>query len=165
MAAAHDLGVARLALEEALDASELVGVVQRPERRVRRVRVTHHEALGLLGEPADDVVVDPRAGEHARGGGAVLAGVVVAGARDRLERRLHVDVVEHDHRGLAAQLEVHALQGRGCGLRDLLAGGHVAGERDHRHAWMADDACAYRLAVAGDHVEHARGQDVRRQLR
>ena len=104
--------MARAALEEALDALALARGVERAERRLGRERVADHEPLRLLGEPGDDVVVDARAGEHARRGGAVLAGVVVAGAGDRLQRALEVDVVEDDHRRLAAELEVHALERR-----------------------------------------------------
>src|SRR4051812_25901447 len=66
-AAGHDLRVAGLALEEALDALALAGAVERPEGRVGAEGVAHDEALGLLGEPADDVVVDLLAGEHAGG--------------------------------------------------------------------------------------------------
>ena len=87
-AAGDDLRALGAALEKALDALALARRVDRAERRVGRERVADHEALRLLGQPGDDVVVDLRAGEHARGRGAVLAGVVVAGAGDRLQRAL-----------------------------------------------------------------------------
>ena len=66
--------------------------------------------------------MDARAGEHAGGGGAVLAGVEVAGDRDVLGRQLEVGVVEHDHRRLAAELEVDALDVVGGRLGDGDAG-------------------------------------------
>ena len=164
VAAGDDLDVAGLALEEALDALALAGGVERPERRVGRARVAHHQALGLLGQPGDDVVVDLGAGEHARRGRAVLAGVVVAGAGDRLERGLEVDVVEHDHRRLAAELEVDALERVGGGAGDPLAGLDRAGQRDHVDVVVGDERLAGRVAVAGDHVQHALGQDLGRVL-
>src|SRR6478672_2689705 len=98
------------AFEEALDALALAARVQRAEVRVRGAHVAHDEALGLVGEAVHDVVVDLAGREDAGGRGAVLAGVVVAGAGDRLEHSFEVDVVEHDDRRLAPELEVHALE-------------------------------------------------------
>ena len=88
LAAGDDLGVLGRALEEALDALALARGVERAERRVRVERVADlvARAPGRRG-PASDVVVDLRAGEHARRRRAVLAGVVVAGAGDRLAAR------------------------------------------------------------------------------
>ena len=105
-----------------------------------------------------------RPGEHARRRRAVLAGVEVAGDLDALDDGLEVRVVEHDHRRLAAQLEVHPLQRVGRGARDLLAGRDVAGERDHRDVGVAHEARAGRLAVAEDHVQHALRQVLGREL-
>ena len=51
----------------------------------------------------------PGRGQHARGGGAVLPGVEVAGDGDRLGRGLEVGVVEDHDRRLAAELQVHPL--------------------------------------------------------
>ena len=121
--------------------------------------------LACSASPDDHVVVDALAGEHARRRRAVLAGVVVAGAGDRLERGLHVHVVEHDHRRLAAELEVHALERVGRRLGDPLAGAGRAGERDHVHVGVGHERRARGLAVAGDHVEHARREDARRPAR
>ena len=66
--------------------------------------------LRLLGERGDEVVVDAGTGQHAAGGGAVLAGVEPAGGADGLGGLLDVGVVEHHDRRLAAQLEVHVLE-------------------------------------------------------
>ena len=76
--------------------------------------------------------------------------------------RLDVGVVEHDHRRLAAELEVHALERVGRGAGDDLAGRDVAGERDHRDIGMAHERVARVLALAGDDVEHARAAGCRR---
>src|SRR3954471_21888161 len=122
VAAGDDLRVLRRTLEEALDALALAGRVERAEVRVGRAQVAHHVPLGLLGEAVDNVVVDLARRQHARRGGAVLAGVVVAGAGDRLEDSFEVDVVEDDDRRLAAELEVHALERLRGVLGDPLAG-------------------------------------------
>src|SRR6201999_4295041 len=92
LAAGDDLGALRPALEVALDALALARRVDRAERRIGRERVADHEALRLLGESRDDVVVDLRACEHARRRRAVLTGVVVARAGNRLERAVEADV-------------------------------------------------------------------------
>ena len=73
--------------------------------------------------------------------------------------RGRVGVVEHDHRRLAAELEVDALEGVRRGARDLLAGGDVAGERDQPDVRVADDPGADGLAVAGDDVQDAGRED------
>ena len=137
--------------------------VQRAEVRVGGAQVAHHVALGLLGEAVDDVVVDLAGGEHARRRGAVLAGVVVAGAGDRLEHRVEVDVVEDDDRRLAAELEVHALERLRGVLGDPLAGVDRAGERDDVDAVVLDDRGA-RVVAARDDVQHALREDVGREL-
>ena len=64
--------------------------------------------LRLLGE-ARTKSSEPAGLRAARGRRAVLAGVEVAGDGDVLGRQLEVGVVEHDHRRLAAELEVHCL--------------------------------------------------------
>ena len=131
-AAGDDLGVAGLALEEALDPLALARGVERAQRRVGGHRVAEDEALRFAGEAVDDVVVDAFGGEHPGRRRAVLAGVVVAGAGDRLHRRLHVDVVEDDDRRLAAELQVDPLERVGGRLGDPLAGRRRAGQADHR---------------------------------
>ena len=76
--------------------------------------------------------------EHPGGGGAVLAGVEVAGLGDGGGRRLDVGVVEDDDRRLAAELEVDPLEvGRGR-AGDLAAGPHRAGDRDHLRGPVLD---------------------------
>ena len=126
-------------------------------------RVAHDVAVGLLGQAVDDVVVDRAGGQHARGRGAVLAGVVVAGAGDRLEHGVEVDVVEDDDRRLAAELEVDPLERLGRVLGDPLAGLDRAGERDHVDVLVLDQRRAG-VVAAGDDVEHALGQELRGDL-
>ena len=100
-------------------------------------RVADRERLDRRHELLEQRVVDLRPGEDARGGGAVLAGVPVAGDLDRLGDRGRIGVVEDDHRRLAAELEVDALQRVGGRAGDRLAGLDVAGERDEPHVGMA----------------------------
>ena len=102
--------------------------------------------------------------EDPRGGGAVLAGVEEAADLDRLGDGRGVGVVEHHHRRLAAELEVHALDRVGRVLRDQLPGRRVAGERDEAHRRMPYQAIAGRNAVPGHDLEDALREDLLRQL-
>ena len=96
----------------------------------------------------------PRPGEHARGRGAVLTGVEVAGDGDALRRSGDVGVVEHDDRCLATELEVQRFRRLRGGRGHLLAGAHRAGDADHRRRVVRDHRPAG-VAITADHVEHA----------
>jgi hypothetical protein len=98
-------------------------------------------------------------GEHAGGGGAVLAGVEIAGDGDLRGRPGHIGVLKDDHRGLAAQLEVAALERLGGRARERLAGRHAAGDRDHLGDRMTDQRRPG-AAVPADDIKHPGGQDV-----
>ena len=97
--------------------------------------------------------------DHPGRRGAVLAAVEVAGHRDAFDGRLDVGVVEDDHRCLAAQLEVGALDvccGRGR-HRDPGAGG--AGDRHQLRDRVRDQRGAG-VPVAADHVADARREEL-----
>src|SRR3569833_72322 len=80
----HDLGVRGRAVDETGDAGELVRVVERAVEGVLLGRGARPGRRGPLGERGGEVVVDPGTGDHAGGGGAVLAGEEVAGLSDVL---------------------------------------------------------------------------------
>ena len=152
-------------------------------RRARRSRATRALLLGrddrahldvLVGRVADLRASPPSrraasssasytagAGEHPARGRAVLARVVEAGLLHARGHRLDVGVVEHHHRRLAAELEVHALQRVRRGPRDLLAGRDVAGQRHHGDARVAR-RCAAPTGSPSPviDVEHAGREDV-----
>ena len=83
------------------------------------------------GEVGDELVVDLAIGIDAAGGGAVLAGIVIAEGADAGDGRVDIGIVEDDDRGLAAEFQMRALDRLGRGLQHLLAGGDVAGDRHH----------------------------------
>jgi hypothetical protein len=151
-------------LDEAGDVSELVGVVDRAEEGVRVVgEADRGRPARVLGERRDEVVVDAGCDEHPGGGRAVLAGVEVPGDGDALDGGLDVGIVEHDHRGLATELEVHALDVLGGAGRDLGARAHRPGDGDESRASVLDEHPAG-LPVAGDDVERAGREELRGQL-
>ena len=146
-----------------LTRSSWPGLLSGPNSDVGLVQAAELGAPGLLGQRVDHVAVDPRAGQDPGGGGAVLAGVEVAGDGDGLGRLGHVDVVEDEDRRLAAELEVHPLEVLGGGDRDLPAGPHAAGDGHHLGDGVAHQRPA-RVPVAADDVEHAGREDLPRHL-
>ena len=114
------------------------------------------------GEPLDQRVVDRLVAEHARGGGALLAGVDERGLHERGHDLVEIGVGVDDHAVLAAHLGDHALQVALAGRRlrggadDLLPDRGGAGERDRVHARVGDQPRAD-LALAGQQRERVGG--------
>ncbi len=77
---------------------------------------------------------------------------------DRIQRAVEIGVVEHDHGVLAAEFEMHALQGRGALRHDRRAGRALADKADRLDGGMFGQRLAGFLAHAVDGVEHAVGQ-------
>ena len=92
-----------------------------------------------------------RVDDDALRGDAVLPGVRVAAERDRGRRAVDVGVVEHDQRGVRAELAGEPL-GAG-GARDRVAGFDAPGEGDLPHAPIAAQRRADRAAVAGEALQ------------
>ena len=122
-----------------------------------------HRARGI-GEPGHKIVVHPGAGDHPTRRGAVLAGVVEAVVPQIGHHRFDVGIVEDDHRGLAAQLEVNPLERIRRMLGHRLSGRHRTGEGHHDHVGVLHQRHAGGLAPAAHHVEDARGKHAVEQL-
>ena len=165
MPAGDDLGVGGQPLDEAGDPGQLVGVVERAE-----VGVGHVEAAGrrvaaaCSASAATKSSWTPRAGEHPGGGGAVLAGVEVAGHRDALGGRGEVGVVEDDDRRLAAELEVHPLEVAAAAASATSMPARTLPVIDTICGIGCDDQRPAGVAVAADDVEHARRQELGHDL-
>ena len=113
-----------------------------------------------LGELVGHGLVD----QHAAGGAALLAGVPVARGAQRGCGGGQVGVGEDDHRGLAAQFEVDALEGLGGGAGHRLAAADRSGERDHGDVGVFGEPGADHRAVAGHDVDDTGRQDVGHEL-
>ena len=90
--------------------------------------------------------------------GAVLTGVPVAGDLDPLGDRGRIGVVEDDHRRLAAQLEVDALERVGRVRAMILPVSTSPVSETRRTSGCCTIALADRHAVAGDHVQDPGGR-------
>ena len=105
-------------------------------------RIAPLDGPDLVGKRGHEVVVDAGSGDDPRRRRAVLARVPVAGEAQCLGREVHVRVVEHDDRRLAAELQVEPLDGLGGDPGDPLAGHGVAGDRDHPDLGVANEGIA-----------------------
>ena len=135
-----------------------LGVVERPVLRLLVRRRAGQRALGRLHEQVDELVVDTAVRDDAGGGGAVLAGVEVGRRGDHLRGARKVGVRHHDDGRLAAELEVHPLEGLRRRQRDLGAGPDRAGDGDQAGGRVLDEVATGR-GVAVDDVEHPGRQD------
>jgi hypothetical protein len=129
----------------------------------------HVLALGEVGRPyvrdrarhfGGEAVVDPRSGDYARGGCAVLPGVGVGCIPNARNDCVQIRVVEDHYRRLTAELEVHALERVCRSPCDCLHGDDIAGQGDHVHPGMVHYAGSDRLTVPGYDVQDAARKDV-----
>jgi hypothetical protein len=93
----------------------VLGADQRAELGGRIVLQAVLDAGHRLAQAFDEALVDAVLHVQAAGRGAVLPGVVEAEGADAFDGGIDVGIVEHDHRGLAAQFHVHALHAVGGG--------------------------------------------------
>ena len=152
------------ALDEAGDAVALALGDQRADLVLGVVGLVVLDRRDRRRQVGDELVVDLLAGIDAAGGGAVLAGIVVAEGAQAVDHRVDIGVVEDDDRRLAAELQMRALDRLGGRLQHLLAGGDVAGDRDHVDLGMVDQRVADALAAPEHDIDDALGQDLGEHL-
>ncbi|MPL93022.1 hypothetical protein SDC9_39146 [bioreactor metagenome] len=131
---------------------------QRPHLVQAVVLVAEADGRDRGGEVRHEFLVDARLRIDPAGGGAVLPGVVIAEGAQARDGRLDIGIVEQDHRRLAAQFQMRALDRAGRGLEHLAPGRDVAGERNHRHLRVVDERRTHGLATAKDDVDDPLGQ-------
>ena len=128
-------------------------------RRVGGVADLHH-AAHEVDHLLHQVVVRLARDEDARRHGTALTGVEEGRRRGLRRDDVEVVGVEEDGHRLAAELEVHALQGRGGGGQDLLPGRDAAREAHLVDARVRDQRLGHGVRLAGDEV-HDAGRQVR----
>ena len=148
------------ALDEAGHAPAVLLRDQRPHLVGRVVLGAEADGRDLPLEARHEVVVDAPVRVDAAGGGAVLPGVVEAEAAHALGHEVEVGVVEHDHRRLAAELEVGALEGRRGRLHHPPPGADGAGQARHVHRAVRYQGLAGRRAPPQHDAHHPRREDL-----
>ncbi len=154
------MGQGRSALDEARDALLLAGGNERAEFVLRVVVVAVAQRSRRTGQVGDQPLVDPGTGVDAARGGAILAGVVEAERAQPVHHGRQIGVVEHDHRGFAAKLQVRALDRAFRGLDHLAAGADVPGQADHVDARMVDQALPDARTTPVDDVDDTGGEQL-----
>ncbi|CAB4688950.1 unannotated protein [freshwater metagenome] len=115
-AASNDVGVIGGTVEEASDASKLIGIVHGAVQHVFVVGHTGLNASRRSTERSDELVIDAGGNKHSRGGSAVLTRIEEPGGRDAFDSGFDVGVVEHHHGSLATKFEVQTLEAVRGGL-------------------------------------------------
>ncbi len=132
----------------------LLGIDQRPDRHLAVGRIADLERFRLGHQLFQKARMDAALDQHAAGGHADLALVQVDAPRRVGDGQLHVRIVEHDQRVLAAQFQRHLLQVFARRFTDLAPGTGGAGELDHRDVRVAGQRRTGR-AITGQHVQQA----------
>ena len=144
-------------VEIAADLCEMPLVDQRPDFGRGIEGMPDLQRLDPRGELFDEFVGDALLDQQPARRGAALAIERVDHEHDGIERAVEIGVVEHDHRVLAAEFEMHALQGRRALRHDRRAGRAFADEADRLDRGMFGQRLAGFLADAVHGVEHAVG--------
>ena len=116
------------------------------------------DLLYAFGERIDEAVVNRGFDEGATRGGAPLAVEAVDHEQRRIECALEIRVGEDDHRIFAAELEMHALQGRRPLRHDVTAGRGVPDETHRLDERVLGQGLAGLLAEPMHAIHHARRQ-------
>ena len=120
--------------------------------------VAQADTLHAFREPADEIVIDVPFHQHPAAGGAPLPVEAVDHEHRGVQGPVQVRVGEDDHRVLAAQFEMHALEGFGALPHDGAAGPRVPHEADGLDVRVLGEGPPRGLADAVDHVDHTRRQ-------
>ncbi|EAU67297.1 hypothetical protein STIAU_4929 [Stigmatella aurantiaca DW4/3-1] len=159
-----DVLLPRGALHEARHALALLLGDERPHLHPLPVRAAHLNGGDRARQVRHEPVIHLGPRVDAARGGAVLPRVVEAEGAHPGHHACQVRVVEDDDGGLAAQLQVGALDALRGGLEHLLARGHVPGERNHAHLRLADERRPHRLPASRHHVDDAGRKQARDEL-
>jgi hypothetical protein len=131
---------------------------QRAEHDARRGRVAGLQRARLGDQPCDERIGDLAIDDHALGRHADLPLVEERAERDRIDRRVEIGVVEHEHGRLAAEFEQRRLQVLRGERRDDPAHARRASEVHAPHGRVRDQPLDDRRRIlrrVRDHVDDA----------
>jgi hypothetical protein len=122
---------------------------QRPDDGAVILRIAGGQRLGARDELLQELIGDLALHDDAARVEADLALVEERAERGRAHRIVHVDVVENDHRVVAAQLHRGALQRLAGALGEHLGGLHAADQIDDAHLGASKNTSAISPAAPG----------------
>jgi hypothetical protein len=153
----QDRALCDTAVDQCLDLVELGLAVDRAHVGVLVQRVAQTQQLDPPRQLRHQRAVDALLHQEPRPGTAHMSLVEEDAAHDPFDRLVEGCVLEHDVRGLAAELERERCAAASQPLLDLLAHRGAAGECDLVQILVLDQQRPGR-AVAGDDIDHALGQ-------
>jgi hypothetical protein len=158
-AAAHDRRRVREGLlDHAVDARDRRLVDQRAHVGIRVQAVADANALEISGQPRANLVRDATLNEDPRARHAELPGERRDACRQQRDGAVEVGVVEDDRRRLAAELEVHPLQGRGAVGGDDPPDRGAPGVADDLDLGRGDEVGRVGVPGLREEVDHAARQ-------
>ena len=116
------------------------------------------DLLDALGGALGEFFVDGGIDQGAAGGSAALAVQRIDHEQAGIQRAIDIGIAEHDHRILAAEFEMHALQRSRALPHDRGAGRAFADKADRLDVRMFGQRLPGILAKAVHDIEHARRQ-------
>ena len=126
---------------------------QRADLSRRIERMPDRDALDAPAQRLDERLVDRSLDQRAARRSAALAVEAVNHEERRIEGAVQIGVREHDHRVLAAQLEMHAFERCRALRHDRPPGGRLADKRHRRDRWMHGQGLARFLADAVNEID------------
>src|SRR5699024_8802085 len=140
-------------LDQLVDDIELLLILQRPQHVLFFQAHAHRHVLGYLNERVHDLVIDGLWNVQTLHRGTGLTSVNECAPEMALGDFLSVDIVKHNARVVAAELQGHASQGSCGGFHNLAAG--LSGADGHELVdVLAGRQSRADLAITGDDVEN-----------
>jgi hypothetical protein len=133
----------------------MAGVDQRPDLGRIVQRVADLQPPDPFDQPGVKFIGDALLHQQPAGGGAAFAVQRIDHEDHGIQRAVQVGILEHDHRVLAAQFEMHPLQRVGALLHDHAAGAAFADKGNRLDRRMFGQRAARALSHTVHQVQHA----------
>ncbi len=155
-----DMRLAKRPLDKTGDAIALTAADQRADFVVFIALAGKAQAGDSFTQRVHQLRVNPRLRVDTTGGGAILAGVVIAVSADAADHFVEIGIVTDNHRRFTAQFQMRAFDAFRRRLQNFLPGHDIAGHRYQPNLRVADQMAADALPAAVQNVQHPRRQDL-----